>query len=160
LRHQRNSLPRPLLALLLAHSKMSLFDALLRSEVPDDPTTQRFLDSYFPKTLRDRFAQHFKSHTLRREIVATAVVNYCINNGGIRLIGRLGAAGAPAAEAVLAYLEADGQLRGPDSREKILQAGVPAAEEHQLLLQLEDMIEAAARDLLQGAGKVETPIGS
>jgi hypothetical protein len=43
---------------------------------PDGSAGRPFLDGYFPRLLRERFAEHFQDHVLRREIVATGAVNY------------------------------------------------------------------------------------
>ena len=47
----------------------------------------RCSDAYFPKRLREVFAQHFGEHYLRREIVGTAAVNHIVNNAGVALPG-------------------------------------------------------------------------
>jgi NAD-specific glutamate dehydrogenase len=42
-------------AVVLAYAKMSVFDELLASNLPDDPFFSRALKAYFPKVLTERF---------------------------------------------------------------------------------------------------------
>ena len=65
-------------------------------------------------SLRERFAEHFQEHVLRREIVATGAVNYLVNRGGIALLPRLeqGAKNG-IGEAVTAWIEVDREIVGP-----------------------------------------------
>ena len=80
---------RPELAVLLAYSKIDLYNALVDSDVPDDPYFVGELEAYFPKTLQDRFPDEIKTHRLKREIVATQVANAIINRGGATMFVRL-----------------------------------------------------------------------
>jgi len=101
----RLGLATPERAVLLAYSKIQLFDELLASDVPDDPFIATALERYFPKPLRQRFARHFQAHPLRREIVATHVTNSMVNRVGSTFVHRMREeTGAASAEAVRAYL--------------------------------------------------------
>ncbi|MCC6949389.1 MAG: NAD-glutamate dehydrogenase [Bradyrhizobiaceae bacterium] len=106
------ALTRPELAVLLAYAKLSLFGALLESEVPDDPYLARELVRYFPKAVAERFPDAVQEHRLRREIIATMLSNSMINRGGPSLIARVGdetGADAPAiAKAFAAVRDAYG----------------------------------------------------
>jgi len=66
-------LTKPELAVLLAYSKMNYFEAILASDIPDDPFVRERLIRYFPTVLGERFAAEIDGHRLRREIIATAV---------------------------------------------------------------------------------------
>ncbi len=144
-------LPRPLLCVLLGYSKMSAFQLLLETDFPDSPAGRPFLDGYFPRLLRERFAEHFQDHVLRREIVATGAVNYLVNRGGIALLPRLeqGARNG-IGEAVTAWIDADREAEAQALRDAVLASGRPAAEEREALLQIEDAVEAAAAQRLEG----------
>ena len=72
-------LTRPELAVLLAYSKMVLYEDLLKSDLPDDPQLVDDLVLYFPDELRGRFRAAIDRHRLRREIIATVVTNAMIN---------------------------------------------------------------------------------
>src|SRR5690606_30556320 len=68
-------LTRPELAVLLAYAKMWLYDEVLASALPDDPWVATALARYFPAPLRETHAAIMERHPLRREIIATHVVN-------------------------------------------------------------------------------------
>ena len=82
-------LTRPEIALLLSFAKIALDHDILASTVPDHPAFQPYLIGYFPKALRERFPVDIKAHQLRREIVATFIVNAMINRGGPAMAIRL-----------------------------------------------------------------------
>ena len=88
---RRRSQPftRPELSVLLAYAKMSLYDDLLESAVPDDPYLAREMTRYFPKAVAERFPDALQHHRLRREIIATQLGNSMINRGGPSLIVRI-----------------------------------------------------------------------
>lgn len=82
-------LTRPELAVLLAYAKLTLHDDLLVTSVPDDPYLARELSQYFPPEVQDKFPTAVQFHRLRREIIATSVVNAVVNRGGPACIVRL-----------------------------------------------------------------------
>ena len=75
-------LTRPELAVLLAYSKLVLYDKLLASELPDEPKMVEDLIRYFPQPLREKFAEAIGNHRLRREIIATVATNGMVNRVG------------------------------------------------------------------------------
>lgn len=82
-------LTRPELAVLLAYAKLTLYDDLLATGVPDDPYLARELSQYFPHQLQEKFPTAVPSHRLRREIIATSLANAVINRGGPACVVRL-----------------------------------------------------------------------
>ncbi len=97
-------LTRPELAVLLAYAKLSLYDHLLASDVPDDPYLGFELRRYFPKPVQDQFPDAIEKHRLRREIVATQLANAVINRCGPGIVTRLqGRTGRSVADIVRAY---------------------------------------------------------
>ena len=89
-RRKRNlALTRPELAVLLAYAKLTLYNELLDSAVPDDPYLGRELGRYFPKEMSERYGDALHEHRLRREIIATQLTNSMINRGGATLIVRI-----------------------------------------------------------------------
>ncbi|WP_420969097.1 NAD-glutamate dehydrogenase [Bradyrhizobium sp. B120] len=83
------SLARPELAVLLAYAKLTLYDDLLVTSVPDDPYLARELSQYFPREVQDKYPRAVESHRLRREIIATSLANAVINRGGPACVVRL-----------------------------------------------------------------------
>jgi glutamate dehydrogenase len=82
-------LSQPELAVLLAYTKITVADELIRTGLPDDPYLRRLLHAYFPKALRERFPEAIDGHALRREIVTTVLVNDTVNTGGSTFLHRL-----------------------------------------------------------------------
>jgi glutamate dehydrogenase len=98
-------LTAPELAVLLAYSKMALYEVVLSSDVPEDPFIATALERYFPHPLRARFAEQIRCHPLRREIVSTHVINSMTNRVGASFVFRLHEeSGAAPADIVRAYI--------------------------------------------------------
>ena len=72
-------LTRPENAVLMAYSKIVLYQDLLASDLPDDPLLVEDLVRYFPEPLHQRFRPAIERHRLRREIIATYETNTIIN---------------------------------------------------------------------------------
>jgi glutamate dehydrogenase len=142
---RKRGLPRPLLAVLLGHTKMWAFEMMMESEFPDSPAGRPFLEAYFPRPIREGFSAHLGEHTLRREIVATAAVNHLVNNAGITFLSRVMAATDTDIGAVMtAYFEAERAAGAAGLRQKALLAGSTAEAEHVALLEIELGLETAA----------------
>ncbi|HSP32922.1 MAG TPA: NAD-glutamate dehydrogenase domain-containing protein, partial [Thermoanaerobaculia bacterium] len=75
----RIGLTRPELAVLLAYSKIVLYQDLLASDLPDAPLLVEDLLLYFPAPLRVCYRTAIERHRLRREIIATYIANNMIN---------------------------------------------------------------------------------
>ncbi|MDM0112017.1 NAD-glutamate dehydrogenase [Variovorax sp. J22R133] len=104
-RARGQGLTTPERAVVLAYSKIWLYDELLASPLPDDPWVATALERYFPTLLREKFSAYMPRHPLRREIIATHVTNSTINRVGSTLVHRLvETTGARAFEVVRAYL--------------------------------------------------------
>lgn len=98
-------LTTPEQAVLLAYSKMWLNDELIASDLPEDPWIATALERYFPKLLKEKFAGYIPRHPLKREIIATHVLNSMVNRVGPTFVHRLSEiTGATAPQIVRAYL--------------------------------------------------------
>lgn len=98
-------LARPELAILMSYMKIALSEALLDSDVPDDPWLTKTLYAYFPRVLREEFGEEIDRHRLRREIIATELANRIINIGGVTFVHRLREiSGASPAEIARAFV--------------------------------------------------------
>ncbi|HWL74064.1 MAG TPA: NAD-glutamate dehydrogenase domain-containing protein, partial [Burkholderiaceae bacterium] len=92
-------------AVLLAYSKMWLFDELLASTLPEDPWVSTALARYFPSVLKEKFGSYIERHPLKREIVATHVLNSMVNRVGSTFVHRLmDTTGSTPSQIVRAYL--------------------------------------------------------
>jgi glutamate dehydrogenase len=156
--HRERGLPRPLLAVLLGHTKLWAEELILETDFPDSETGRPLLDAYFPKRLRESFAQHFGEHYLRREIIGTAAVNHIVNNAGVSYLARaMAATKAGLGEVVKAYIETDLRTGADASRSKVLNSGRDAKAEHEALLEIEAELEKKTLAALKGAGKAAAP---
>lgn len=81
-------LTRPELSVLTAYAKLSLFDALMASDIPDDPWFEGLLIDYFPQGCR-ALGEGISRHRLRREIIATVLSNKMINLGGAIFVDKV-----------------------------------------------------------------------
>jgi len=98
-------LTRPERAVLLAYSKITLYEALIHSDLPEDPYISTALERYFPAVLRERFRGQIWKHPLKREIGATHVTNSMVNRVGSTFVHRIQEqTGARPPEIVRAYL--------------------------------------------------------
>jgi glutamate dehydrogenase len=88
LHETHQGLTRPELSVLLAYAKITLFDELVASNVPDDPYLTEQFRNYFPDPLRE-FDDAMQDHRLKREIIATQLANDVINLGGITFVHRV-----------------------------------------------------------------------
>ena len=93
--------------MLFAYSKMWLSDEIMASDLPEDPWIGTALARYFPALLREKFGAYIPRHPLKREIVATHVLNSMVNRVGSTFVHRLSErTGARPAQVVRAYLAA------------------------------------------------------
>ena len=150
--HRGRGLPRPLLAVLLGHTKMYAFEMVMQTSFPESEAGHPFLVEYFPHRLQREFAEHFDEHPLRREIVATAAVNHVINCAGVTFLARMMAGGRfGIGEVIAAYSEVDRSSGALALRERLTDA--PPETAHKGLLELEDALESATRDALEGKAR-------
>lgn len=137
------NLARPELAILMAYSKMQLFQALLASSLPQNPGVQQLYRSYFPARARDLFGDSLANHPLAREIAATVITNRVVNHAGSALFSHLaGKSGATLVEVCAAYLTLDQVFAGEELRQQIYQLDnrCRSEEQHGLLLRLENLL--------------------
>jgi glutamate dehydrogenase len=104
-RARGQGLTGPERAIMLAYSKMWLYDELVASSLPDDPWIETALQRYFPRALHANYARYMPRHALKREIIATHVTNSMVNRVGSTFVHRLSeSTGASPHEVVRAYL--------------------------------------------------------
>ena len=146
-----HGLSSPELAVLLAHVKLDLKAAVLRTDVPDLPEFADGLAAQFPTTLADRFPAALAAHPLRRQIVTTSLVNEMVNRAGITFAHRLAAdVAATAEDAVRAFRVATQvfDLPGLWAQVAALPVAVPVAVIDGIALESRRLLDGAARWLL------------
>jgi glutamate dehydrogenase len=148
---QGRGLVRPELAVLLAYGKMTLYEELLCSSLPDLRELAEELREYFPTPLRDRLRAQIAQHPLHRELVATLVTNDLVNRTRVTFVHDMRArTGRSAPEIVRAYIivrEIFG-LRDLWSAIEALDNTVEAQVQIEMLLEIADLVERAAAWLL------------
>lgn len=82
-------LTRPEIGVLLSYAKLTLFDTLVASPLPDEPYLQHLLRDYFPTKMQKTYAGDITNHRLHREIVATSLANQVVNRGGPGFVQKL-----------------------------------------------------------------------
>ncbi|CAN5857399.1 NAD-glutamate dehydrogenase [soil metagenome] len=101
---RKQGLTAPEGAVVLAYAKMSVFDELVASNLPDDPYFNRALKAYFPQVLTEKFSDAIANHPLKREIIATFITNTVVNRTGATFVNFIASeAGATAADVIRAF---------------------------------------------------------
>ncbi|HEX8664169.1 MAG TPA: NAD-glutamate dehydrogenase, partial [Beijerinckiaceae bacterium] len=164
---RNEALTRPEIAVLLAYAKLSLYDALLESGVPDDPYLARELERYFPAEMRQRFPDAIASHRLRREIIATQLSNAIVNRGGPTVITRLAdetGADAPTIAAAYAATRDSFGLVETNAAIDALDGVVPGAVQLRLYAELQDLLMSRLvwfiRNVPAASGALEAVVGA
>jgi glutamate dehydrogenase len=145
-------LMQPELAVILAYSKITLYAALLDSDLPEDPALAGELGRYFPAPLPERFGEQMEQHRLRREIVATRVTNDMVDRAGTTFVFRLGEdTGAPPSDIARAYAVARDvfEVRSLWAEVEALDLLVDAKAQIAMLLESRRLVERATRWLLR-----------
>ncbi len=148
---QGRGLVRPELAVLLAYAKMTLYEELLASALPDAAELADELGSYFPEAVRRRLAPQIATHPLHREIIATVVTNEIVNRARITFVhdmrARTGRSAAEVAQTYMIVREVF-DLRHLWSEIEALDNKVAAQMQIEMLLEIADLVERAAAWLL------------
>ncbi len=155
-RTQKKGLTAPENAVLLAYAKISIFDDLVASDLPDDPYFGRALGAYFPKALSESYAIGIGQHPLKREIVATVLANTLVNRMGASFVNFLAAeAVAKTADVVRAYTLAREIFDLEPLWDQIdaLDHSVSSALQLDLLSKLMAIAQRASRWMLRRRGK-------
>jgi glutamate dehydrogenase len=145
-------LTAPEFAVLLAYTKITLYRALLDSEVTEDPYLAGELERYFPTPLRERFRDRMQEHRLRRELIATQITNSMVNRCGTSFAFRLQEeTGAPPPEIARAYTAAREVfgMRELWAGIEALDTEVEAQTQIRMLLDARRLVERATRWLLR-----------
>lgn len=151
-RAQLQGLAAPEMSVLLAYSKITLYDELLASDLPEDEYLEQVLMTYFPSPLPEKFSTEIKAHRLRREIVATSLTNMTINRAGLIFLFNLQEdTGLGAADIIRAFVCA-WDIFDMESLWKAvedLDNKVDSRVQIQMMIELQKLLERASRWLLR-----------
>ncbi|MBY6368541.1 NAD-glutamate dehydrogenase [Rhodococcoides corynebacterioides] len=142
-------LTSPELATLLAHVKLAVKEDLLATELPDSDVFAPLLTGYFPEPLRERFATAIHAHPLRRELVATRIVNDTVDHAGLTYAYRLAEdSGVGSTDAVRAYSATTAIFGLHDLWDEIARTEMPTAASDALVLETRRLLDRGSRWLL------------
>ena len=79
---RNQGLTAPEISILLPYSKLFYKNALLASEIAEEPFAEGVLLDYFPEPMREPFREEILSHPLKKEIIATQLSNQVIDQIG------------------------------------------------------------------------------
>ncbi|NQY12733.1 MAG: NAD-glutamate dehydrogenase [Henriciella sp.] len=148
------TLTRPEIAVLMAWTKIVLFDDLVASDIPDDPYFHQTLEHYFPEALRS-YESTMQAHRLKREVISTVLANRIIDAAGPIFMLRLREqTGAPNAEIVAAFEIASALMGMRDLQQQINTLDNQAPAQRQLAMQA--MMARALASLTHGVLGVGT----
>jgi glutamate dehydrogenase len=147
----KGTFTRPEMAVLLAWSKITLFDDIVASDVPDDPHFASVLEAYFPSAL-GQYSDIMQAHRLKREIIATVLANRLLDAAGpVFLLQLREASGTDNAACVRAYETLRAVLGLPELVGRIVAADSGIGADAQIALQLDvnQHVAEIAASLLQ-----------
>ena len=143
-------LTRPEIAVLMAWTKIILFDDLVESTIPDDPYFQTTLHGYFPKALL-QYQDVMAAHRLKREIICTVLANRLVDTAGPVFLLRLREqSGASNADIVGAFEVARALLNVSELKTRIdaLDNQVPTQRQNNLLAGLAASLRRLTHSIL------------
>jgi len=148
-------LTRPELSILISYAKMTLYTQILASDIPDAPVMEKLLFDYFPKALQ-KYDAEIRAHKLRREIIATQIVNELVNRmGPVFVASRMAKTGEKAEEVIKAFLIVLGAYDLQDIWSKIeaLDNRVPAMVQLSALHEVFKVVKRAVTWFLRFGGE-------
>lgn len=76
-------LTRPEIAVLLSYSKIDIYTEICTKDELEEEHFQYYLKNYFPSPMRNKFKDYINNHPLKREIIATILVDEFVDRIGI-----------------------------------------------------------------------------
>jgi glutamate dehydrogenase len=145
-------LTRPETAVLMAYSKIALYQDLIASDLPDDPLLVEDLVRYFPEPVRVRFRAAIERHRLRREIIATYETNTIINRVRPTLVAQMTEeTGKPSSDIARAFTIIRESFDLPSLWAEIeaLDNKLPARIQYEMMIEIGRLLERAIAWLLR-----------
>jgi glutamate dehydrogenase len=105
-KNQHLGITRPELAVLLAYSKIHLYQDMLHALQYTACFGEKYYIEYFPKRFQTEYKDYLKHHPLKMEITATVLANLIINTMGPCFVGQMSEAfRVDSLEVVRAFVE-------------------------------------------------------
>ncbi len=148
-------LTRPEISVLVAYAKNVAFGDLIKTDLPDDPYFEALVLAYMPDALQQKFKAAVLSHRLRREIVATILVNRFVDQTGPTFFVQADAAIDQSIAAFVAVTEMFG-LAGISADINALDNKVPAELQVEMHLLVAGFTRELTHQLLEKG--IKTPV--
>ena len=148
---QSAGLTAPELAVVLAYTKLSLTEQFLAEDI-NETSMRGVLLGYFPPLLVERFTAAIDLHPLRREIIATSIVNHVVNRNGVTFVFRLQEeTHATVGDVIRAHIAASTLFDADALWNAIRAETVPAREATTvaMLLEIDRVVERVSRWILR-----------
>lgn len=146
-------LTRPERAVLLAYTKIILKHDILKTALPEDNYLKEIIATAFPESIRKKYYKYMQTHLLRRDIIATQLSNYLVNEMGITFVYRLQMeTGATVEEIVRAHAVASSIFGTREIEEMInaLDFKITTKEQHEMIHSIHQLINLTTRWFLHG----------
>ena len=143
---------RPELSILLAYTKMHIYQALLDSNIYEREDMQSLLLGYFPQELRKKYMKQLMQHPLAREIIATVITNRVVDLSGCSFVHSIAReTGAGIVEIIETYLDCEQLLQAETLRKDLFDLDniLTADVQMELLLLIEDSLRAFCSGYLE-----------
>lgn len=145
-----NPLPRSVLAVVQAYTKMWLYNKLLESSLLKDRFFNDLYKDYFPETFRKSYHVYFDQHHLKNEILATQLTNLIVNQTGITFFYEVKEiTGKKTEDIVFMYMFLNTCFKGDNFREAIKSHQIKKQDKYLALIEFELMLKRITIDLLQ-----------
>ena len=159
-RNDNRGLTRPELSVLLAHSKLTLQDAVESTTLPDDELLEPLLYEAFPPAMREQFGEAIGNHRLRREIIATKIANRVVNRLGFVMPFELSEEeGVGLSRVATAYFTAEKLFDLESLWTQLEQAEIGEVERLRLFTMAQDNLRFAMADIIRVSGENDEPSG-
>jgi len=140
------------LSILISYVKADMKEALMNTELGDDPYLIRSLESAFPEVLTQKFNRAIVNHPLHKEIIATQIANDIFNHMSISYYNRIqqstGVCHGDIAKAYVATKEIF-SLNDIWSEVEALDYKVDSDVQYHMMLRLSRLIRRASRWLIK-----------
>ncbi|MFE0747571.1 NAD-glutamate dehydrogenase [Gordonia sp. NPDC058843] len=142
-------LTSPEFATLMAHVKLESKSDLLATDLPDNDVFAPRIARYFPDAVRAKYPDAIGGHRLRRQIVATTLVNDVIDHAGMTHLFRLSeGSSCTTEEGVRAYVVSNKVFGMNEVFEGIRHAPAPVEAVDEMMLYARRLLFRASRWLL------------
>ena len=151
-------LTRPELSVLLSYAKITIYNDLIESSVPEDPYLAQELEQYFPRPLHKPYQDLMESHTLRREIIVMLATNSMAHRMGPTFANRMQEeTGADIARIARAYTIAREVFDARSLWKEIegLDNAIEASLQYGMMFDISRNLKHVTRWLLQSPGRCE-----